>query len=155
MMDSMISSIKNHILQKTYYINKGYYVQKSYYQRTYLDNFILSMIDRYENFDFVRDVIDNILFITFILFVVALTIVIIRRTGFYIVIGNFLDYIKAALYGDALYYWAVHVLDLITLFSPILAILLFISYHIITLNEELILAFIFLLFVHNDFGSLL
>ena len=129
---------------------KEYLMNKGFYKRSFADNALLSMIDKYENFDFITDVIDNVLFVILILNLIAFFIYVIKETGFYKTIGDFLDYLKAVLYGDGIYRWAIHVFNTTTLFSPMIAILLFISYRIIGLNEELILAFIFLSFFYND-----
>lgn len=129
---------------------REYLMNKGFYKRSFIDNTLLSMIDKYQSFDFITDVIDNILFLILVLNLIAFFIYVIKETGFYKTIGAFLDYLKAVLYGDGIYQWAIHVFNTTTLFSPMIALLLFISYRIIGLNEELILAFIFLSFIYND-----
>lgn len=47
--------------------------------------------------------------------------------------------------------WSYVIFDTVTLFFPILILLIFIGLGIISLNEELILAFIFLGFFYDNF----
>lgn len=103
------------------------------------------------DFSFINKFINSLLYSILIIFLVSLFVILLNNTRLYLKIVPLLDFTSSSLSNGLFYRWGCLVLNLILLFSPIIFLLVLINFRFVTLNEELILAFIFLGFFYINF----